>query len=119
MNCPPIGKRLVGMFILNSQDPLGSQISGIISEQYITVVGATQLTGYNSQYLRRLLRNGKLAGIRIGQIWLILLESLETYVNSMNAATDLRCGPQCDPFSATSHSGEGSGNHKESTCLQM
>jgi len=107
------------MFILNSQGPPDSQNSGIISEHYITVIGAAKLTGYNSQYLRRLLRNGKLAGIRIGQIWLILLESLEGYVDSMKAATDLRCGPQSGPFSATSHSREGPGNHKESTSLQM
>ncbi len=82
------------MFALNDQNPPVQDRPGIISEKYITVLGATQLTGYNSQYLRRLLRNGKLTGMRIGQSWLILLESLDIYLVSMKAATDRRCGPK-------------------------
>ena len=82
------------MFALNDQTPPLQDRPGIISEKYVTVLGATQLTGYNSQYLRRLLRNGKLTGMRIGQSWLILLESLDTYLVSMKAATDRRCGPK-------------------------
>jgi len=35
--------------------------------------------GYNVQYLWRLLRAGKLDAIKIGQIWLISLASLEAY----------------------------------------
>lgn len=82
------------MFALNDQNPPTQDHPGIISEKYVTVLGATQLTGYNSQYLRRLLRNGKLTGMRVGQSWLILLESFDTYIVSMRAATDRRCGPK-------------------------
>jgi excisionase family DNA binding protein len=82
------------MFALNDQNLPAQDRPGIISEKYVTVLGATQLTGYNSQYLRRLLRNGKLTGMRVGQSWLILLESLDAYLVSMKAASDRRCGPK-------------------------
>jgi hypothetical protein len=36
--------------------------------------------GYDFQYLRRLLRAGKLAGIKVGQVWLISLASLSAYI---------------------------------------
>jgi len=35
------------------------------------VQAAAEATGYNIQYLRRLLRSGKLEGIKIGQMLLI------------------------------------------------
>ena len=38
---------------------------------HIPIQAATKLTGYNAQYLRRLLRAGKLAGMKVGQVWLI------------------------------------------------
>ena len=39
----------------------------ILVEKYITVQAAAEITGYNIQYLRRLLRSGKLEGIKIDQ----------------------------------------------------
>jgi len=35
---------------------------------HISVQAATEISGYNTQYLRRLLRAGKLDGIKIGQV---------------------------------------------------
>ena len=34
-------------------------------------MAAAEYSGYNEQYLRRLLRAGRLEGIKIGQVWLI------------------------------------------------
>jgi hypothetical protein len=44
---------------------------GILINQHIMVQAAAEATGYNIQYLRRLLRSGKLEGIKIGQMLLI------------------------------------------------
>lgn len=43
--------------------------TGILTEKYITVQAAAEVSGYNLQYLRRLLRARKLGGV-IGLVWL-------------------------------------------------
>lgn len=47
--------------------------NNLIIEEYTIVQAAAQVLGYNVQYLRRLVRAGKLSGIKIGQVWLISL----------------------------------------------
>ena len=66
--------------------------TGILINRHVTVQAAAEVTGYNNQYLRRMLRSGKLEGIKIGQIWLIDMESLETYLLHVESTTDRRCG---------------------------
>jgi len=68
--------------------------TGILIDRHVTVQAAAVLTGYNIQYLRRLLRSGKLGGIKIGQIWLIEMQSLEMYLNYVESTSDRRCGPR-------------------------
>jgi excisionase family DNA binding protein len=68
--------------------------NNLIVEKYTTVQAAAQVSGYNVQYLRRLLRAGKLAGIKIGQVWLISLASLTAYIQQAEEAVDRRCGPK-------------------------
>ena len=60
----------------------------------ITVQTAAEISGYNIQYLRRLLRTGKLDAVKIGQLWLIQLTSLETYLLHNTMAGDHRYGPK-------------------------
>ena len=69
--------RLVGMISINT--PLCYK-DNLISGQYLTVQMAVEATGYNAQYLRRLLRAGKLEGIRVAQVWLIRLEALRAHM---------------------------------------
>ena len=40
---------------------------------------AAEVTGYNNQYLRRVLRSGGLEGIKTDQMWLIEMDALEAY----------------------------------------
>ena len=54
----------------------------------LNVLAAAEATVYNIQYLRRLLRSGTLAGIKIGPIWLIEMESLEMYLQHGETASD-------------------------------
>jgi excisionase family DNA binding protein len=58
------------------------------------VKAAAEFSGYNVQYLRRLLRNGRLEGIKIGQVWLIEMASLDHYLRNGNLQRDRRCGPR-------------------------
>ena len=59
----------------------------------ISVQVAAKYSGYSMQYLRRLLRNSKLVGIKIGQLWLIDKCALDTYIEQAQGATDQRFGP--------------------------
>ena len=67
---------------------------GIGIEGYLPVKDASKLTGYSVQYLRRLLRTKVLSGIKIGQVWLVSLVSLEKYLQIVKKANDQRFGPQ-------------------------
>jgi len=60
----------------------------------ISVKAAAYHSGYNIQYLRRLLRSGTLEGVKIGQMWLIEKDALETYLNRAETTSDRRCGPK-------------------------
>ena len=69
-------------------------LEGILLDKVITVKAAAEATGYSVQYLRRLLRAGKLDGIKIGQVWLINTASLEAYLRIRHIAQDRRHGPR-------------------------
>jgi hypothetical protein len=56
----------------------------------ITVKDAAFHSGYNIQYLRKMLRSVALSGFKIGQMWLIEMDVLETYLNQAESTTDRR-----------------------------
>jgi excisionase family DNA binding protein len=68
--------------------------TGILINQHVTVQAAADVTGYNIQYLRRMLRSGVLIGIKIGQMWLIEMDALEAYLKRVESTSDRRCGPR-------------------------
>jgi excisionase family DNA binding protein len=72
-------------------DP-GSEIPTVFNN-CISVKGAAFHSGYNVQYLRRLIRNGRLTGMKLGQTWLIDKRTLETYLENANHTKDKRFGP--------------------------
>ena len=68
--------------------------TGILVSRHITVQAAAETTGYNIQYLRRILRSGQLQGVKIGQMWLIEMDALEEYLKYVETTSDRRCGPK-------------------------
>ena len=81
------------MNALNSQNPTILSTEQVIVN-HISVVAATEMSGYNAQYLRRLLRVGKLKGVKVGQVWLIDLVSLQNYFSCALSSNDMRFGPK-------------------------
>jgi excisionase family DNA binding protein len=81
------------MSSFNQQTLSNFQTQQVINN-HITVQEAAEITGYNVQYLRRLLRAEKLEAIKIGHIWLIDLTSLQAYLSRAISSNDLRCGPK-------------------------
>jgi len=82
------------MVSFNSPNFLQQSNTGIPIAQHITVQAAAEFTGYNTQYLRRMLRSGALGGIKIGQMWLIEMDALEEYLKHTETTSDRRCGPR-------------------------
>ena len=65
-----------------------------VLNNHMSVQMAAEYSGYSLQYLRRLLRTGKLEGIKIGQLWLVEKHNFDTYIEQANKATDKRFGPK-------------------------
>ena len=80
------------MISINSTYNSPQSDTGILIHGHITVQAAAELTGYNIQYLRRLLRAGKLDGVKIDQTRLIDIESLETNLKRLENTTDRHSG---------------------------
>ena len=76
------------MFVFNSSS------SPQVLNNHISVQVAASYSGYSSQYLRRLLRNGKLEGTKIGQLWLVEKGAFDLYIEQAQDATDQRFGPK-------------------------
>jgi hypothetical protein len=60
----------------------------------ISVRAAAFNSGYNVQYLRRLLRDGRLTGMKLGQTWLIDKFTYEAYLGNARHTKDKRFGPR-------------------------
>ena len=73
---------------------MSSQTSPIVLNNLISVREAAVNSGYNPQYLRRLLRAGKLVGRKLGQVWLIQIDSFEAYLANAGSSEDHRFGPK-------------------------
>ena len=71
-----------------------NRMSPFILNNHISVKAAAAFSGYSLQYLRRLLRTGKLDGLKVGQVWLIDKESLDNYLNSAFESADQRFCPK-------------------------
>ena len=82
------------MVSFNSPSNSQQTKTGILINHHITVQAAAEATGYNIQYLRRLLRSGTLEGVKIGQMWLIEMDALEAYLKRVETTSDRRCGPR-------------------------
>ena len=69
-------------------------VSPQVLNNHISVQVAASYSGYSLQYLRRLLRNGKVEGTKIGQLWLVEKGALDVYIEKAQDATDQRFGPK-------------------------
>lgn len=60
-----------------------------VAHTLISVTEASTLSGLTPSYLRRLLREQRLAGVKVGRDWFTTEEALRTYL-----AQDRRPGPK-------------------------
>lgn len=66
----------------------------IVFNNCMSVKAAAFHSGTNVQNLRRLLRDDRLTGMKLGQIWLIDKSKFESYLENVNHTQDKRFGPR-------------------------
>jgi excisionase family DNA binding protein len=74
-----------------------SQVRGLRSVPTwpsLTVEEASRQSGYNVEYLRRLIRAGKIEAVKVGSVYLIRAESLNEYIRQTQTPEDDRTGPR-------------------------
>jgi excisionase family DNA binding protein len=64
------------------------------NEDWITTAEAVRLSGYSSQYIRRLIRTGKIDARKFGPIWQVKKSALLTYLQQAERSDDKRRGPR-------------------------
>jgi excisionase family DNA binding protein len=72
----------------------GRAVTPMPSWPSYSIAEAAEKTGYHPEYLRELIRNEKIEAVKIGQMWLIKVESLEAYIEEMKRSGDYRAGPR-------------------------
>ena len=68
--------------------------SNFLINNHTSVKDASTLSGYSMQYIRRLLRLDRLAGKKIGQVWLVEINSLSDYLNHALKSVDQQFSPR-------------------------
>lgn len=63
-------------------------------DDWLTVQEAAKLTGYHAEYLRILIREGKITARKFGPVWAISKSALLTYLKIAEKSADRRHGPK-------------------------
>ena len=79
--------------MVSEMDSVSEEFPFVLNN-HISVYAAAEFSGYSLQYLRRLLRYGKLEGLKIGQVWLIEKDAFLAYFENAIKEYDRRFGPQ-------------------------
>jgi hypothetical protein len=69
----------------------------MIEKDWLTTKQAAELSGYNIETIRRLLRGGKVQAEKFSFVWMISRKSLLDYVVQVKASGDPRSGPRNSP----------------------
>ena len=64
------------------------------NDEWITVGQAAKLSGYNEEHIRRLLRDGSIAGRKFGIVWQVNHSSIMAYLSEAQESKDRRHGPK-------------------------
>lgn len=62
--------------------------------EWLTVQEAAKLTGYHAEYLRLMIREGRITARKFGPVWAIHKPALLKYLSIAEKSTDRRHGPK-------------------------
>lgn len=63
-------------------------------DEWLTIQQASELSGYHAEYLRIIVRAGKLDAHKFGSVWAISRKSLLSYLQTAEKSEDRRHGPK-------------------------
>jgi len=63
-------------------------------DEWLTIQQASELSGYHAEYLRIIVRAGKLNAHKFGSVWAISRKSLLSYLKAAEKSDDRRHGPK-------------------------
>lgn len=63
-------------------------------DEWLTIQQASELSGYHAEYLRIIVRAGKLDAHKFGSVWAISRKSLLSYLKTAETSEDRRHGPK-------------------------
>jgi len=66
-----------------------------MANEWITTSEAADLSGYNAEYLRWLIREKKIEAQKFGIVWQVRRSSLITYMKKASNSDDKRRGARC------------------------
>ena len=65
-----------------------------MTDEWLTVYQAAEVSGYSAEYVRRLLRQGKISSQKFLTVWQISKSSLLAYIREAQKTPDKRWGPK-------------------------
>jgi hypothetical protein len=63
-------------------------------DEWLTIQQASRLSGYHAEYLRIIIRAGKLMARKFGPVWAVNKKSLLSYLQVAEKSEDRRHGPK-------------------------
>lgn len=63
-------------------------------DEWLTIQQASKLSGYHAEYLRIIVRAGKVTARKFGPVWAINRKSLLSYLQTAEKSADRRHGPK-------------------------
>jgi len=63
-------------------------------DEWLTIQQAAKVSGYHVEYLRIIVRAGKLVAHKFGPVWAISKKSLLSYLQTAEKSDDRRHGPK-------------------------
>ena len=63
-------------------------------DEWLTVQDAAKLSGYHAEYVRLLIREGKLKAKKFGPLWAVSKISMLAYLETARKSDDGRLGPK-------------------------
>ncbi len=63
-------------------------------DEWLSVSEAAAVSGYNPEYIRRLIRDGEIEARKFSIVWQVKRKSLEQYIENASSQDDKRFSPK-------------------------
>jgi hypothetical protein len=79
---------------MNTFPPPQDNSTRVVLDNHMSIQATAEYSGYNLQYLRWIVRKGEVQGVKVGQVRLVDLTSLDAYLERVQNTGDRRYSAQ-------------------------